>query len=422
MLDRRLIRDDPDGVIKGIKSKTAGVDIEQVVALDQQLLRNMKESDDLKHERNVKTEEVAAKKRGGESTDDLHAYLKNLSQRIKEYEVKNREISAELDELLLAIPNIPHESVPVGADASQNVVRRTWGQVKDPFFEIKPHWEIGEELGVIDFEAGRKVTGRGYIVFRRDGALLCRALINMMLDTHKRQGYEEVLVPYVVNRDSMVGTGQLPKMKEDMYHCEVDDLFLIPTAEVPVTNLDRDRFIPGDELPLKYTAYSPCFRREAGSHGADTRGLLRVHQFDKVEMVKITHPDRSYDELETLVSDACEILEALELPYRVVELCTGDLSFAAAKCYDLEVFAPGVEKWLEVSSCSNFEDFQARRISIKIKKASGEKSRFVHTLNGSGVALPRTVAAILEHHQTPTGRVRIPEKLVPYMHGKEFLG
>ena len=422
MLDRRLIRDDPDGVIRGIKSKAGGVDIEKVVALDQELLRHIKESDDLKHERNVKTEEIAAKKRAGENADELHAYLKTLSQRIKEYEAKSKDLSVRLDELLLMIPNLPHESVPVGTDASQNVVRRTWGQVKERFFEIKPHWDIGVELGVIDFEAGRKVTGRGYIVFRKDGALLCRALINMMLDVHRRQGYEEVLVPYVVNRESMVGTGQLPKMQEDMYHCEVDDLFLIPTAEVPVTNLDRDRFIPAEELPHKYTAYSPCFRREAGSHGADTRGLLRVHQFDKVEMVKIVHPDRSYEELETLANDACEVLEALELPYRVLELCTGDLSFAAAKCYDLEVYSPGVEKWLEVSSCSNFEDFQARRAGIKIKKTSGEKSRFVHTLNGSGVALPRTVAAILEHHQTPTGRVRIPEKLVPYMQGKEFLG
>ena len=422
MLDRRLIRDDPERVIRAVKTKSAGVDIETVIALDQRLLRLMKESDALKHERNVKSEEVARRKRSGENTDDLHAYLKELSQRIKDYENEDRKLSAELDALLLTIPNMPHESVPVGADSSQNVVRREWGQVKERFFDIKPHWEIGEELGVVDFEAGRKVTGRGYIVFRGDGALLSRALVNMMLDIHRNQGYEEVLVPYVVNRDSMVGTGQLPKMEEDMYHCEIDDLFLIPTAEVPVTNLDRDRFVPAEVLPLKYTAYSPCFRREAGSHGADTRGLLRVHQFDKVEMVRVAHPARSYAELEELLNDACVVLEALELPYRVVELCTADLGFSAAKCYDLEVFAPGVEKWLEVSSCSNFDDFQARRLNVKIKKGPGEKSRFVHTLNGSGVALPRTIAAILEHHQTPTGRVRIPEKLVPYMQGKEFLG
>jgi seryl-tRNA synthetase len=422
VLDRRLIREDPERVVRGIKSKNAGVDIENVIALDQRLLRNTKESDELKHERNVKSEEVARKKRAGEDADDLHAYLKDLSQRIKDYEARERELSAELDELLLTIPNVPHESVPVGLDSTQNVVRASWGEVKEPFFEIKPHWEIGERLGILDLEAGRKVTGRGFIVFRGDGARVCRALVNMMLDIHAGQGYEEVLVPYMVNADSMVGTGQLPKLKDDMYHCEVDDLYLVPTAEVPVTNLERNRFIPAEELPLKYTAFSPCFRREAGSHGADTRGLLRVHQFDKVEMVKIVHPDRSYEELETLTRDARDVLEALELPHRVVELCSGDLSFAAAKCYDLEVYSPGVAKWLEVSSCSNFEDFQARRINMKIKKAPGEKSRFVHTLNGSGVALPRTVAAILEHHQTPTGRVRIPARLVPYMQGKEFLG
>jgi seryl-tRNA synthetase len=323
---------------------------------------------------------------------------------------------------LLLVPNIPHKSAPVGHDEESNVVIRNVGEQKELFEDIKPHWEIGEELGVLDLEAGRKVTGRGFIVFRGDGARMCRALINMMLDIHIKQGYEEVLTPFVVNRDSMVGTGQLPKMQDDMYLCEIDDLFLIPTAEVPVTNLDRESFVAVDQLPKKYTAYTPCFRREAGSHGADTRGLLRVHQFDKVEMVKIVYPDTSYDELETLLDDATEVLDALELPYRVLELCTGDLSFAAAKCYDLEIYAPGVGKWLEVSSCSNFEDFQARRAGIRIKKTPGEKHRFVHTLNGSGLALPRIIAGILEYHQTPTGRVKIPPKLVPYMHGKEYLG
>jgi seryl-tRNA synthetase len=421
-LDRRLIRDEPQRVIEGVKSKNVDVDIDKVIALDRKLLENMQESEKLKHERNVKSEEVGKKKRAGENADELHAYLKDLSQKIKDYETKDREITAELEELLLTIPNLPHESVPVGTDETANVVRREWGEKKEKFFEVKPHWEIGEELGILDLEAGRKISGRGFIVFRRDGARLCRALINMMLDAHGKQGYEEVLVPYLVNRDSMVGTGQLPKMKEDMYHCEVDDLFLVPTAEVPVTNIDRESFFPVEELPAMYTAYSPCFRREAGSHGADTRGLLRVHQFDKVEMVKIVYPERSYDELEKLTKDACEIIELLDLPYRVLELCTGDLSFAAAKCYDLEVYAPGVDKWLEVSSCSNFEDFQARRTNIKIKKAKGEKYRFVHTLNGSGLALPRIVAAILEHHQTPTGRVKLPEALAPYMNGQEFLG
>jgi seryl-tRNA synthetase len=422
VLDRRLIREDPDGVIDGVKAKGVDVDIERIIALDKQLLENMKESEQLKHERNVKSEEIPKKKRAGEDVSELHKYLKELSQRIKDYETKDREISEELDELLLLVPNIPHKSAPVGHDEESNVVIRNVGEQKELFEDIKPHWEIGEELGVLDLEAGRKVTGRGFIVFRGDGALMCRALINMMLDIHIKQGYEEVLTPFVVNRDSMVGTGQLPKMQDDMYLCEIDDLFLIPTAEVPVTNLDRESFVAVDQLPKKYTAYTPCFRREAGSHGADTRGLLRVHQFDKVEMVKIVYPDTSYDELETLLDDATEVLDALELPYRVLELCTGDLSFAAAKCYDLEIYAPGVGKWLEVSSCSNFEDFQARRAGIRIKKTPGEKHRFVHTLNGSGLALPRIIAGILEYHQTPTGRVKIPPKLVPYMHGKEYLG
>ncbi|MEE9271501.1 MAG: serine--tRNA ligase [Candidatus Krumholzibacteria bacterium] len=422
MLDRRLIREDPQRVIRGVRAKGVDVDLEKLMELDRRLLALVQANDKLKHERNVKTEEVARKKRAGEDSGELHSYLKELSDKIKEREAEHKDISAALDDLMLSIPNLPHESVPNGKGEKDNAERRSWGDPAEPFEDILPHWDIGEKLGILDLEAGRRVTGRGYIVFRKDGALLCRALINMMLNMHLEQGYEEVAVPFMVSRDSMTGTGQLPKMQDDMYHCEIDDLFLIPTAEVPVTNLERDSFIPADRLPIKYTSYTPCFRREAGSHGADTRGLLRVHQFDKVEMVKFVYPDHSYDELETLVDDATAVLEALELPYRVIELCSAELSFAAAKCYDLEVFAPGVGKWLEVSSCSNFEDFQARRAGIKIKKVGGEKHRFVHTLNGSGLALPRTIAAILEVHQTPTGRVRIPEKLVPHMAGKEFLG
>jgi seryl-tRNA synthetase len=424
MLDKRLIRDDPDKVKRGLEAKGAAVDVDvdYILVLDRQYLANIKEGDDLKHERNQRSREIGQKKHAGENTDALHARMKEIAVRIKEIEGRNKEIEEELDALLLTVPNLPHESVPAGKDPEDNVVRRTWGEIEDPYFEIKPHWDIGEELGVLDLEMGRNVSGRGFIVFKGDGALLCRALINMMIDIHVEQGYEEVSVPYLVNRDSMVGTGQLPKMEEDMYRTDIDDMFLIPTAEVPVTNLMRETFILPERLPIRYTAYSPCFRREAGSHGADTRGLLRVHQFDKVEMVKFTHPDTSYDELETLVGDACAVLEALELPFRVLELCSGDLSFAAAKCYDLEVYAPGVKKWLEVSSCSNFESFQARRAGIKIKKTKGEKHRFVHTLNGSGLALPRIVAAILERNQTPTGRVKIPEALRPYMKGKEYLG
>jgi seryl-tRNA synthetase len=425
MLDKRLIREEPDKVKSGIEAKGLDVDIDHILALDKQYVANLKEGDELKHERNERSKEIGRKKRAGESAEELHERMKEIAARIKEIDERNKEIDEQLDELLLLVPNLPHENVPVGKDPEDNVVHRTWGEVEEPYFETKPHWEIGEEIGVLDLEMGRRVSGRGFIVFKGDGALLCRALVNMMIDIHLDQGYEEVSVPYVVHRDSMIGTGQLPKMEYDMYRTDPDDLFLIPTAEVPVTNLLRDTFIDPDLLPVRYTAYSPCFRREAGSHGADTRGLLRVHQFDKVEMVKFVHPDTSYDELETLVEDACVVLEALELPYRVVELCTGDLSFSAAKCYDLEVFAPGVGKWLEVSSCSNFESFQARRAGIKIKKKKGDRSRrsqFVHTLNGSGLALPRIVAAILEVNQTPTGRVKIPEKLQPYMNNKDYLG
>jgi len=422
MIDRKLIREAPDRIIEGVRRKNVDVDVGRIVALDREYLDNIQKGDDLKRERNVKSEEIGRRKRDGEDVSDIHALMKDVSAQIKELDARNTDIEAELDALLLTIPNLPHESAPVGHDETANVVVREVGELAKPFDGVKPHWEIGEDIGVLDLEAGRRVSGRGFIVLKGDGAQLSRALINFMIDLHADQGYQEVVVPFLVHTDSMIGTGQLPKMAEDMYHCDNDDLWLIPTAEVPVTNLHRDSFFEVDALPVKYTSYTPCFRREAGSHGADTRGLLRVHQFDKVEMVKFVHPDSSYDELELLVTDACAVLEALELPYRVIELCSGDLSFAAAKCYDLEVFAPAAEKWLEVSSCSNFEDFQARRAGIKIKKTKGEKHRFVHTLNGSGLALPRVIAAILEINQTPTGRVKIPDKLRPYMRGKEYLG
>jgi len=422
MLDKRLIREEPEKVKRGVEAKGSDVDIDRILALDKEFLANIKEGDELKHERNERSKEIGLKKRDGEDTSELHTRMKDIAMRVKEIDDKNKWIEEQLGPLLLMVPNLPHESAPAGKQPEDNVVLRTWGEVEEPFFDVKPHWEIGEEVGVLELEMGRRVAGRGFIVFRGEGALLSRALINFMIDVHLDQGYEEVSVPYLVHRDSMVGTGQLPKMEEDMYRTEPDDMFLIPTAEAPVTNLLRETTIDPGRMPIKYTAYSPCFRREAGSHGADTRGLLRVHQFDKVEMVKFVHPDSSYDELESLVKDACAVLEALELPYRVLELCTGDLSFAAAKCYDLEVYAPGVKKWLEVSSCSNFESFQSRRAGIRLKKSKGEKHRFVHTLNGSGVALPRIIAAILELNQTPTGRVKIPEALRPYMKNKDYLG
>ncbi len=421
MIDRRLIRENPERLRRGLRRRNAAFDVERLIALDAEHVSNLQRAEELKHQRNVASEEIGRRKQAGEDIASLHAAMKETSARIKELEACNKEIEETLDGLLLTVPNLPHESTPDGADATANVVVKTVGKAEKPFEDVLAHWEIGEKLGVLDLEGGRTVSGRGFVVFRGDGALLCRALVNLMLDLHAEQGYEEVLVPYLVHRDSMTGTGQLPKYEEDMYHCGVDDLFLVPTAEVPVTNLHRESVVERERLPIRYTAYSPCFRREAGSHGADTRGLLRVHQFDKVEMVKFVHPDTSYDELESLVADATAVLDALELPYRVVALCAGDLGFAAAKCYDLETFAPGVDKWLEVSSCSNFEDFQARRAGIRLKKGD-DKHKFVHTLNGSGLALPRVVASLLEIHQTPTGRVRIPARLRPYMRGREYLG
>ena len=421
MLDRKLLREDPERVRDGVKKKFATVDIDRILELDGEYLANVQKGDDLRAERNARSEEIGRRKRDGEDASDLHAHMKDVSAQIKQIEARNQEIDTELESLLLTIPNLPHESVPVGQDESANVVEREWGNAVSPFEGVLPHYEIGEKLGLIDLDAGRNVSGRGFIVLRGDGARFNRALINMMIDIHLEQGYEELVVPYLVHTDSMTGTGQLPKMIDDMYRA-TDDMWLIPTAEVPITNIHRGQQLKLEDLPIRYTAYSPCFRREAGAHGADTRGLLRVHQFDKVEMVRFVHPEHSYEELETLVTDATAVLEALELPYRVVTLATGDLSFAAAKCYDLEVFSPGVGKWLEVSSCSNFEDFQARRAGIRLKKSKETKHRFVHTLNGSGLALPRVIAAILELHQTPTGRVRIPERLRPYMRGQEYLG
>jgi seryl-tRNA synthetase len=421
VIDRHLIREEPDRLRSGLARKRSTVDVERLIALDREALENLQLSESLKQKRNAGSEDIGRRKASGEDITALSAAMKETSAQIKDLEARNKDIEDELNALLLTVPNLAHESVPDGADSSANVIVRTVGKAEKPFEDVVPHWEIGEKLGILDVEAGARISGRGFIVFRGDGARLCRGLINMMIDIHHEQGYEEVLVPYLVSRASMTGTGQLPKFEEDMYHCVPDDLFLIPTAEVPVTNLLRESVVERDRLPIRYTAYSPCFRREAGSYGADTRGLLRVHQFDKVEMVKFTHPDLSYAELETLVADGTAVLDALELPYRVVLLCGGDMGFGAAKCYDLETFAPGVGKWLEVSSCSNFEDFQARRAEIRLKKGD-DRYKFVHTLNGSGLALPRVVASILEVHQTPTGRVKIPPRLRPYMRGQEYLG
>jgi seryl-tRNA synthetase len=321
--------------------------------------------------------------------------------------------------LYLRIPKIPDPSCPEGGEENNEIVR-TWGEPATPAFTVMPHWDLGVEQGIFHPERSARMSGSGFTVLSGDGARLERALINWFLDVHREQGYTEINIPYLVNRAAMTGTGQLPKLEEDMYHCAVDDLFLIPTAEVSVTNVHMQETLAAEQLPVRYCAFSPCFRREAGAAGKDTRGLLRVHQFHKVEMVKFVDPDSSWDELESLTADAEVLLQQLELAYRVVALATGDLSFAAAKCYDLEVWAAGVGKWLEVSSCSNFLDFQARRAGIRFK--DGGRRGYVHTLNGSGLALPRVLVAILENHQTPDGRVRVPAVLVPYLDGQEMIG
>ena len=421
MLDRKLIRKDPDRVREGLRKKGADFDLDAFLARDERHRALIQESENLKRERNEVSIEVSRLKKEGNDISAITDRMRHVADRIKEIDRELKETAEELDRLSLYIPNLPHESVPYGTCPEHNRVVRQWGETPALAFEPLPHWDIGEKLGILDLAAGSTLSGRGFVVLRGDGALLSRALINFMLDIHRRQGYEEISVPFMVLRDCMVGTAQLPKLEEDMYRCEKDDLFLIPTAEVPLTNLFREKMLDGASLPVRVTAYTPCFRREAGSYGQDTKGLVRVHQFDKVEMVKLVAADTSYAELESLTADATAVLEALELPYRVIELCTMDLSFGAAKCYDLETWAPAMGRWLEVSSCSNFEDFQARRANIRVRRQRGEKPEFVHTLNGSGLALPRVIATILELNQTPTGKVRVPRALVPYMGGREYL-
>jgi seryl-tRNA synthetase len=418
MLDLRFIRANPDVVRKAVGDKGESTDLDRLLALDEELRGLLVDADALKRERNEESERIAALKKGGEDASEPIARMRTVSARIKDYDERIAALRMELSGLELTVPNVPHPSVPVGADEDDNIVVREWGEPGARCAKPIPHWEIGEALGILNLKAASKVAGSGFVCLMGAGALLERALIRFMLDTHTREhGYTEVSPPFVAGRDAMVGTGQLPKLEADMYRCEEDDLFLIPTAEVPLTNLHREEILDGDRLPIYYAAYTPCFRREAGSYGKDTRGLIRVHQFDKVEMVKYVEPSTSYDELETLTANAEVILQRLGLPYRVKVLCTGDLSFAAAKCYDIDAWAAGVGKWLEVSSCSNFEDFQARRAGIRFRPGDGGKVQYVHTLNGSGVALPRTVIAIIENYQTDDGRIVIPEALRPYMNG-----
>jgi seryl-tRNA synthetase len=377
----------------------------------------------LRFELNKGSEEVARLRRAKEPAEEAMAAMKQLGDRIKDAEGALRKVEEALTDVALRIPNLPHASVPVGADASENVEVRRWGTIPSFASPPKPHWEVGEHLGILDFDRAAKIAGARFSVMTGAGARLERALINYMLDLHTTQhGYREVLPPLMVNRASMTGTGQLPKFEDDLFRMKDEDYFLIPTAEVPVTNLHREEILTGDSLPLRYTAYTPCFRREAGSYGKDTRGLIRLHQFNKVELVTFTTPDRSYDELERLTGHAESILQGLNLPYRVMSLCTGDMGFSAAKTYDIEVWLPSQQQYREISSCSNFESFQARRASIKFRPTGGKKEAkadFAHTLNGSGLAVGRTVVAILENFQQPDGSVEIPAVLRPYMGGME---
>jgi seryl-tRNA synthetase len=376
-----------------------------------------------RYELNKGSEEVARLRRAKEPAEAAMAAMKQLGDRIKDAEGALRKVEESLTDIALRIPNLPHASVPVGADASENVEVRRWGTIPSFTSAPKPHWEVGENLGILDFDRAAKIAGARFSVMTGAGARLERALINYMLDRHTTQhGYREVIPPLMVNRASMTGTGQLPKFEEDLFRMKDEDYFLIPTAEVPVTNLHREEILGGDRLPLRYTAYTPCFRREAGSYGKDTRGLIRLHQFNKVELVVFTTPDRSYEELEQLTGHAESILQGLNLPYRVISLCTGDMGFSAAKTYDIEVWLPSQQQYREISSCSNFESFQARRASIKYRPTGGKKEAkadFVHTLNGSGLAVGRTVVAILENFQQPDGSVEIPSVLRPYMGGLE---
>ena len=419
MLDLKFIRDNTDAVKSSLQKRKVKFDLDALMALDEERRKILVELDALRSKKNEANDEITKLLKEKKDPKAKIASMKKVASGIDALEEKLREKEQETSKLLLLIPNIVDASIPVG-EAKNNKIVRQWGEPKKFDFKPRPHTEICEYLDIVDFARGAKITGSNFILYKKKGALLERALVNFMLDLHTtKHGYQEMWPPALVNRASMTGTGQLPKLEEDMYRLKDDDLFLIPTAEVPVTNIHRDDILPEEDLPLYYTAYTPCFRREAGSYGKDTKGLVRIHQFDKVELVKFVKPENSFDELEKLVKNAESILQALGLTYRVVMLASGDISFAATKCYDLEAYAPGLDTWLEVSSCSNFIDFQARRANIRFRRKETKKMEFVHTLNGSGVALARTVIAILENYQQKDGSVLVPEVLRPYMGGVE---
>ncbi|UCF73858.1 MAG: serine--tRNA ligase [Deltaproteobacteria bacterium] len=423
MLDLKFVRSNQDVVAYMLKERGYDLDLSRFQSLDEQRRSMLASLEDLRYRRNKVSDQIAAMKKRGEDASSLISEMKTVSKEIKAMEAELPEIVDQLNKLLMLIPNIPHESVVVGKSADDNPVVRRWGEIREFDFAPFPHWEIGEKLNILDFSRAAKIARGRFSLQSGLGATIERALINFMLDIHtNRHGYTEVLPPFLVNSDSMTGTGQLPKFREDLFKVDGWDLFLIPTAEVPVTNIHRDEVLSFDELPIKYVSYTPCFRSEAGSWGKDTRGLIRQHQFNKVELVKFCCPEDSDQELESLTADAEEILQYLELPYRVVSLCSGDLGFAAAKTYDIEVWLPGQHLFREISSCSNFTDFQARRANIRFRRKTGRGTELVHTLNGSGLAVGRTLVAVLENCQQPDGSVLIPEALRPYLNGLSIIG
>ncbi|MEE9500264.1 MAG: serine--tRNA ligase [Candidatus Omnitrophota bacterium] len=422
MLDIKFIRENPEVVKKAARDKGEKVDIDEFLRIDKERRKLLTEVESLKRQKNEVSDKIGKMMREKKNPKELISSMKDVSQKIGEIEAKVEEIERKFKDFIYNIPNIPHKSVPAGLSSESNKVVKECGKMPRFKFEPRTHIEIGEILDILDFGRASKIAGRGFVLYKGLGARIERALFNFMLDLHtKKHGYTEIFPPFLVNRRSMTGTGQLPKLEEDMYRLKDDDLFLIPTAEVPVTNIHANEVLEEEDLPIYYTAYTACFRREAGSYGKDTKGLTRVHQFDKVELVKFVKPETSYDELEKLLNDAEEVIRLLELPYRIVALSTGDLSFAASKCYDIELWAPGIKKWLEVSSCSNFTDFQARRINIKFESKESKKLQYIHTLNGSGVALARLVIAILEIHQNKDGTVNIPRPLRFYLDGLKVI-
>jgi len=414
MLDLKFIRENREIVRKGAEAKGLDINLDEIFNLDNKRRALILEGDALKSKRNQVSAQVGKIKKEGGDASAVIAEMDSVKNRIQEIDHEMIRIETDFNALLLTIPNIPHPSVPIGKTPADNQVVFQWGELTKPDFPMKPHWELTEKLGIVDFNRGAKVTGAGFPFYVGKGATLERALINFLLDQAIVRGYKEIMPPIVVQEESARGTGQIPDKEDLMYIIERDKLYMIPTAEVPVTNYHRGEFINEQELPIRYAAYTPCFRREAGSYGKDVRGLNRLHQFDKVELVKFVHPSTSYNELESLRRDAENLLQLLGLPYHTLLMCTGDMGFTQSKKYDLEVWAPGQGKWLEVSSCSNFESFQARRMNIKFRPGNGGKPEIVHTLNGSGLALPRVVAALIEQYQTPEGKVIIPKVLHPY--------